>query len=110
MFDLAEGDSLTMIDFDDVRSEPPLDRQRSGRLRVFNVESKNEVADRRDDAKPGNLGYSLYTYRTDNLQDMRAKLNGSGAKQVTEIVADEFGQQAFSFLAPDGYFWTLIAA
>jgi hypothetical protein len=27
---------------------------------------------------------------------------------VTDILADEFGTRAFSFVAPDGYSWTLL--
>ena len=110
MFDLEEGDTLSVIDFDELRSEQPFDQQRSGRLRIFNISSTREEEDRLADSRPGKLGYSLYTYRVNDVDGMRDKAHAAGATEVTGIVEDEFGQRAFSFCAPDGYFWTLMAA
>jgi uncharacterized glyoxalase superfamily protein PhnB len=36
------------------------------------------------------------------------RVKASNAQTITEIVANEFGEQHFSFIAPDGYFWTFI--
>mgnify|MGYP001169029176 FL=1 len=108
MFDLLPGDSFTMIDFDDVRSEAPFDKQISGRLRVFNINSTREEKDMHTKSKPGNLGYSLYTYRTNNAKEMYNRINDIVGDSITQLTIDEFGDKAFSFNAPDGYFWTLV--
>jgi uncharacterized glyoxalase superfamily protein PhnB len=110
MFDIREGDQITVIDFDDVRSEHPHERHRSGRLRIFYIESPRQETDRRRDAQPGNLGYSLYTYRVPDAAAMRSKVMDHGATEVTGVRDDEFGRPAFSFRAPDGFTWTLFQA
>ena len=35
------------------------------------------------------------------------KVIESEATKMTPIVINEFGEKSFSFVAPDGYFWTL---
>jgi uncharacterized glyoxalase superfamily protein PhnB len=52
---------------------------------------------------------SLYTYRVRGLEVYFNRVKASAAQKVTEIVDNEFGEQSFSFVAPDGYFWTLIS-
>jgi uncharacterized glyoxalase superfamily protein PhnB len=37
-------------------------------------------------------------------------VQAGGATQVTDVLPDEFGGRAFSFVAPDGYSWTLVQA
>jgi len=110
MFDIKEGDHYDVIDFDDVRSEKPHERQRSGRLRIFYRTSPRQTPDRRADSMPGNLGYSLYTYRVADAAAMRAKVLAGGASKVTDVMPDEFGRPAFSFRSPDGFAWTLFQA
>lgn len=107
MFDLVDGESFTIIDFDDRRGGPG-SAQRSGRLRVFLLHSPQPQTDRRENARPGNLGYSLYTFRAKELAGMRDRLGTLGAQHITPITADEFGTRAFSFRAPDGYDWTFV--
>jgi hypothetical protein len=36
------------------------------------------------------------------------RVKASNAQKIIEIVANEFREQSFSFIAPDAYFWTLI--
>jgi hypothetical protein len=36
------------------------------------------------------------------------RVKASNAQKITQIVATEFGEQSFSFIGSDGYFWTLI--
>jgi len=38
------------------------------------------------------------------------RVKASNAQKITEIVANEFGKPSFSFIAPDGHFWTLIGS
>lgn len=51
---------------------------------------------------------SLYTYRVSSIAEYFQRVKASNAQKITEIVANELGEQSFSFIAPDGYFWTLI--
>jgi uncharacterized glyoxalase superfamily protein PhnB len=41
---------------------------------------------------------------------MWKRVCGSGATGLTDVLADEFGTRSFSFVAPDGYSWTLLQA
>ena len=51
---------------------------------------------------------SLYTYRVLGLEEYFNRIKASAAEKVTEIISNEFGEESFSFVAPDRYFWTLI--
>jgi uncharacterized glyoxalase superfamily protein PhnB len=51
---------------------------------------------------------SLYTYRVREIQTYCDRIQQSSAQNVTNIVSNEFGEMSFSFIAPDGYFWTLV--
>ena len=59
---------------------------------------------------PGNLGFSLYTLRTHDIEGLHGRVSASEATDVSEVLSDEFGQPAFSFAAPDRYVWTVMAA
>jgi hypothetical protein len=53
-----------------------------------------------------------YTYRVQGIKTYFYRIRASNAQQVTIIVNNEFnefGEMSFSFIAPDGYFWTLVA-
>jgi uncharacterized glyoxalase superfamily protein PhnB len=41
---------------------------------------------------------------------MWKRVHGGGATSITDVLPDEFGERAFSFVAPDGYSWTLVQA
>ena len=110
IFDLAEGETFHGTDFDDPRSGNAPDKRRSGRLKIIRLEEGRPVADLRDRSRPGHLGLTGYAFRTAALEPLREKIAGAGATGVTEVVPDEFGRRAFSFDAPDGNFWTAIAA
>lgn len=107
---LDDGELLRESDFDDVRPGDPPEMQRSGKLRVFRITGKTDGTNVVDQSRPGHLGFSLYTYRVTEIAAMRDKVAANGAHEVTEIAPDEFGTPAFSFVAPDGYFWTFVAA
>ena len=49
-----------------------------------------------------------YTYRVGGLEVYCDRLKASQAQNITDIVSNEFGEQSLSFVAPDGYFWTLL--
>ncbi|MEQ1923919.1 MAG: hypothetical protein ABL952_15545, partial [Pyrinomonadaceae bacterium] len=52
--------------------------------------------------------FTLYTYRVKGLDAYRDKISKSKATGVTAVVKNELGERSFSFVAPDGYFWTLV--
>lgn len=110
IFDLQPNERFLVTAFDDPRSsKTDLQAARSGRLYIIRFPASIKLANRFDDAHPGCLGMSLYTYRVRGLEDYFNRVQASAAQKVTEIVCNEFGEQSFSFIAPDGYFWTLIA-
>jgi len=110
IFDLAEGETFHGADFDDPRSDNAPDKRRSGRLKIIRIEEGRPIEDWRDLSRPGHLGLTGYSLRLNDADAMRERIAGSGATSVTDIVTDEFGARAFSFDAPDGNFWTAIAA
>jgi uncharacterized glyoxalase superfamily protein PhnB len=70
----------------------------------------SRLADKRDRSRPGCLGTSLYTWRVNDVEGMWKRVQAGGAISVTDVLPDEFGTSSFSFIAPDGCFWTLTQA
>jgi catechol 2,3-dioxygenase-like lactoylglutathione lyase family enzyme len=110
IFGLADGETHWMVDFDDPRSGQSLAERRSGKLKIVRFGSRSRLPDKRDRSRPGCLGNSLYTWRVNDADGMWKRVQGSGATAITDVLPDEFGTRAFSFVAPDGYFWTLTQA
>ncbi|MGB3200518.1 MAG: VOC family protein [Nodosilinea sp.] len=109
IFDLQPGERFWVTAFDDPRSsKTDWQAARSGRLYIVRFPESLALPDCREQSRPGALGMSLYTYRVQGLEQYRDRILASGAQQITDIVVDEFGDRSFSFIAPDGYFWTLI--
>jgi catechol 2,3-dioxygenase-like lactoylglutathione lyase family enzyme len=109
IFDLQPNERFLVTAFDDPRSsKSDLQAARSGRLYIIRFPASIKLAAHFDKAQPGCLGISLYTYRVRGLEVYFNRVKASAA-QITEIVCNEFGEQSFSFVAPDGYFWTFIA-
>ena len=109
IFELQSGEGYVVTAFDDPRSsKTDFQAARSGRLYILRFPSSIALGDLFDRANPGCLGMSLYTYRVSSITEYFQRVKASNAQKITEIVANEFGEQSFSFIAPDGYFWTLI--
>lgn len=109
IFELNKGDSYATTDFDDPRSSATDPQQAlSGRLKIVRFPANLNLPDKTDSANPGALGYSLYTFRVREIESYHQKVKNSQATKVTEIIKNEFGEQSFSFVAPDGYFWTIL--
>jgi catechol 2,3-dioxygenase-like lactoylglutathione lyase family enzyme len=109
IFDLKPGEKFFVTAFDDWRSSTSdFQAARSGRLYMIRFPDDLDLEERFELAQPGCLGMSLYTYRTKELQRYGDRVHASQARQVTDIVINEFGERSFSFVAPDGYFWTLL--
>jgi catechol 2,3-dioxygenase-like lactoylglutathione lyase family enzyme len=109
MFHLTSDETFSEVDFDDPEAGDDPTEHLPGRLRCFIVHSKQPADDRMDRAQPGNLGYSLYSVRVGDIAAMYDRVSGSNASGVTAICANEFGTPAFSFVAPDGFTWTVMA-
>jgi catechol 2,3-dioxygenase-like lactoylglutathione lyase family enzyme len=108
LFELQPGESYSITSFDDPRSSREFAKMRSGRLIVFRFPTAVKVEEKRPLSRPGSIGLSLYTLRVRDIASYHARLKGGAAAKLTEIVRNEFGERSVSFVAPDGYFWTLV--
>ena len=79
---------------------------RSGNLEVFRFEGS--LANKLDYSRPGSLGVCLYTMKVRDIESYYQRVICSEATEVTKVCENEFGEYSFSFVAPDGYFWTLL--
>lgn len=110
IFGLEDGETHWMVDFDDPRSGQSLAERRSGKLKIVRFATSSRLADKQERSRPGCLGNSLYTWRVNDVEGMWKRVQAGGATEVTDVLPDEFGTRAFSFVAPDGYAWTLLQA
>jgi catechol 2,3-dioxygenase-like lactoylglutathione lyase family enzyme len=109
IFDLEPGEKFFVTAFDDPRShKTDLSAARSGRLYIIRFPNSLKLESKFERANPGCLGMCLYTYRVRGLEEYRDRLIVSQAQNITDPVSNEFGEQSLSFVAPDGYFWTLL--
>ncbi|MBR8840482.1 MAG: VOC family protein [Stigonema ocellatum SAG 48.90 = DSM 106950] len=110
IFDLNRGEKFFVTAFDDPRSSTTdLSAARSGRLYIIRFPSSIPLDSRFEAAQPGSLGVCLYTYRVNGFHMYYHRVKASPVQKFTTIVTNEFQEQSFSFVAPDGYFWTLLA-
>jgi catechol 2,3-dioxygenase-like lactoylglutathione lyase family enzyme len=113
-FDLTPGESFTECDLEDPASGATPATQLPGRLRVFMIHHARPQPDLRPVARPGHLGYCLYTCRGRDAAAARAAVAAhaghGGASQITPLMPNEFGEPGFSFTAPDGYAWAIVQA
>ena len=109
MFSLEPTENYSTTDFDDPHSSTTDPQNpRSGRLKIIRFPPETKLENKINFANPGSLGYSLYTLRVNNIEKYHLKLKQSTATNVTHIYSNEFNEQSFSFIAPDGYFWTVL--
>lgn len=109
IFNLQPGERFWVTSFDDPRSSASdWKLARSGRMYIIRFPEEMKLESRFAQAQPGALGMSLYTYRVRAIEEYFNRVKNSQASQVTKIIPNEFGEESFSFVAPDGYFWTLI--
>ena len=110
MLELSAGESFSEIDFDDPKAGEQPSEHLPGRLRCFLLRSQSHLDDRLARAQPGNLGYSLYSFRCADITAMHQRVVNSAATGVRQIIVDEFGTAAFAFTAPDGFAWLALEA
>lgn len=97
------------ITFDDPRSSTDFMKARSGRLYTKTF-TPNKLLPQPvfDLSSPGSLGMCLYTYRVADVHMYRERVAASAATRVSQVMRDEFNDESFSFIAPDGYWWQII--
>lgn len=109
IFDLKPSEKFSVTAFDDPRSsKTDFLAARSGRLYIIRFPNALELESQFERSQPGCLGMCLYTYNIDGLDVYCDRIKASLAQNITDIVSNEFGEKSFSFVAPDGYFWTLL--
>ncbi|PSB56527.1 bleomycin resistance protein [Chamaesiphon polymorphus] len=110
IFDLLPGEKFFVTAFDEPRSSATdFLAARPGRLYIIRFPETLQLDSRFDRAKPGCLGMCSYTYQVQGLNKYLDRLQASKAENITGIVTNEFGESSLSFVAPDGYAWTLVA-
>ncbi len=87
-------------------SDPEQPEFRSGNLEVLRFEGS--LPNKLSLSRPGSLGVGLYTMKVRDIEGYYQRVNGSQATELTKVCENEFGEKSFSFVAPDGYFWTLL--
>jgi catechol 2,3-dioxygenase-like lactoylglutathione lyase family enzyme len=110
IFGLEPGEGFHMVDFDDPASQPALGGRRSGKLKCVRFAADARIEHKLDQSRAGSLGYSLYCWRTLEIEALHTRVTRGGGSQVTDILKDEFGRRGFTFFAPDGYHWMLLEA
>lgn len=75
----------------------------SGLLQIYAPERDGE--DCRDLSRAGSGNLCLYSVRAGDADALRQQVLDAGAGSASELCADEFGDPAFCFDAPDGYQW-----
>jgi catechol 2,3-dioxygenase-like lactoylglutathione lyase family enzyme len=109
IFDLNKSEKFFVTAFDDPRSSTTdFMAARSGRLYIIRFPDSLQIESQFERAQPGCLGICLYTYRVDGLEVYCDRIKATQARNITDIISNEFGEQSCSFVAPDAYFWTLL--
>lgn len=107
-FMMQPGDASYSNLIDNPRAKPGPAGMVSGRILLRRIPSWVPVEEAFDRARPGCLGYSLYTYRVSDIDHYAGRVAASRATEVTPVLGNEFGERSFSFKAPDGNPWTLV--
>jgi hypothetical protein len=108
------GDQFYTTNVDGPESSTEVQEYRSGRLHIlrYAADCPSKIPDQREQSRPGTIGPNNYTLSVENLSHyydrIRASEIGGGVATITDIVMNEFGENSFSFVAPDGYHWTIL--
>lgn len=81
----------------------------SGKLKFFSARDPEFVRDRSANQRIGELGITLHSLFTPKLQ-MVHDLAAQNDLEPTDIVENEFGEQSFLFVGPDGVAWQILEA
>jgi len=81
----------------------------SGKLKFFSARDPEFVRDRSQNQRIGELGITLHSFFTPKLAMVR-ELAEQNDLNPTDIVENEFGEQSFLFVGPDGVAWQILEA
>jgi catechol 2,3-dioxygenase-like lactoylglutathione lyase family enzyme len=109
ILELDQGQGFRLLKFDDARCHVG-GPKRSGRLTIFDFGADSPQPDLRENTRPGALGHGLYSLRLRDIGPARDAVIRAGATAVTPIVINEFGERAFTAVAPDGVMWSFVDA
>jgi len=106
----ADGDTVTNADFDDpASSATDWTAAVSGRLHCHVWTPGGGLPDVTAASSPGAVGMTLYTLRARGVDALRARVAAApGVAAVSGVMANEFGERGFGFVAPDGYRWAVV--
>jgi catechol 2,3-dioxygenase-like lactoylglutathione lyase family enzyme len=108
IFQLSSEEGFHMLRFDDPRSGDGIDK-RSGRLIIFNFKPDSEMVDVRSQTLLGNLGHTAYTWKVNRIHEFREKA-AHLCLETGDIHLNEFGENSFTAVSPDGCQWVFISA
>jgi hypothetical protein len=108
LYSMQPGERYFGSTFDNPRSGSKPGEAVSGRLLVRRIPMAVKEENLMHRSRPGCLGLSLYTYRVSGIGSYHAHVKAGRASGVTPILTNEFGERSFSFVAPDGHYWTLV--
>jgi len=74
----------------------------------YSESTTNGLVDIIGKSKPGARGLCSASYKTTEIKELQAKVAKSDATKVSELSSNEFGEQSFTFFAPDGVHWTIV--
>lgn len=108
LLNLLPDRAYTELEFGVLPQEDASDKSIIPGLKIIRTNGESDLATLHQESRPGASGYALYTWRVEHAEKAYEAVRNSAATNLTDIILDEFGQPAFSFTAPDGYFWTLV--
>lgn len=108
----SPGDQFHTLNVDSPESSTNVKDYVSGRLHIlrYSNDIPSDVGDFRAQSRPGTCGPCNYTLRVADIDTFYRKVSSApGVSEVTSrVLHNEFGERSFSFVAPDGYFWTMV--
>ncbi|MDJ0737032.1 MAG: VOC family protein [Nostocaceae cyanobacterium] len=108
IFDLQPGEKFFVTAFDTPRYSQEKTGGHSCRLYIMRFPSQVNLISGFHAAQPGSLGMCLYTYKVREINYYFDRIKANPVQKFTTISTNEFGEISFSFVTPDGYFWTLL--
>lgn len=105
------GDRFYTTNVDGPESSLNVREYVSGRLHILRYadDIPSDIPDLRGESRPGTRGPCNYTLRVGDIEAYHAKVRAAeGTTEVGTVMINEFGERSFSFVAPDGYYWTMV--
>ena len=106
-----DGDCFYTTNVDCPESSKNVMEYVSGRLHILRYPDHipSPIPDKRNISRPGCHGPCNYTLRVDDILKYHSKVSRArGVAELTPVILNEFKERSFSFLSPDGYFWTIL--